>query len=93
MVPTSSTDSPPQQNSISSTELQVAPSSNGGTNDTNHYSKRINPLVEEVKNILNQVGPEIFYQHFLGCEKWGEGAEDTDTPIIDHTFHLLASSF
>uniref|UniRef100_A0A914DT64 NR LBD domain-containing protein n=1 Tax=Acrobeloides nanus TaxID=290746 RepID=A0A914DT64_9BILA len=61
MVPTSSTDSPPQQNSISSTELQVAPSSNGSTNDTNHYSKRINPLVEEVKNILNQPFPPPMY--------------------------------
>jgi len=63
MVPTSSTDSPPQHSSVSSTELQVAPMSNGSQNgcSNNLHSKPINPLVEEVKNILNQPFPPPMY--------------------------------
>jgi hypothetical protein len=55
MVPTSSTDgSSPQQNSVSSLELQVAPMSND-ISSKHSTSQRLFPLVESVKNILNQV--------------------------------------
>uniref|UniRef100_A0A914DBK3 Uncharacterized protein n=1 Tax=Acrobeloides nanus TaxID=290746 RepID=A0A914DBK3_9BILA len=61
MVPTSSTDdSSPQQNSVSSLELQVAPMSND-ISSTHYTSKRLSPLVESVKNILNQPFPPPMY--------------------------------